>query len=60
MGLLLASCVLEKVCVFAELKGVPHIFEFICEYHTAGFKEAHYVSPLQDEHFNIGVTGSHL
>ena len=48
MGLLLASHVIEKLGVFADIKGEPHHFEFICEYHDAGFKEAHYVAPFQD------------
>ena len=37
-GLLLAYRVPDKVGVLEELKGAPQNFEFICEYHTAGFK----------------------
>ena len=60
MGLLLASHVLNKVGVPADLKHAPQNFEFICEYHAAGFKEAHYVAPLQNELCDVGVTSSHI
>ena len=60
MVLLLDPHVIKKVGVLAELKGAPHNFEFICEYHTAGFKEAHYIAPLQDDLCNVGVTSIHI
>ena len=60
MDLLFAPHVLDKVGVLAEIKGAPQNFEFICEYHAAGFKEAHYVAPLQNELCDVGVTSSHI